>query len=181
MRTCPFSAKPIPTTFALAPIIVPFPPRQAPRASAHQSSNACSGAMPTCISIITGIITATNGMLSRNIEIIPADQSMIRRVIVKLSVSPVSVWLMKSRKPVASSPAAIMKRPMKNRSVGHSTFVSVSWKLTSFVVKSSKIIAPTIAIIPGERPSVFCSMNPRTVRSRIERVIRINFFLSFFL
>ena len=50
---------------AEAPISVPLPPRQAPSESAHHSGITCS-APPRCgaISLISGTIAATNGMLS---------------------------------------------------------------------------------------------------------------------
>ena len=59
------SAMPATVRLAVAPISVPLPPRQAPSDRHHHSGAICAGppkagAMP----LITGIITATNGMLS---------------------------------------------------------------------------------------------------------------------
>jgi hypothetical protein len=51
--------------FAEAPMRVPLPPRQAPNDKAHHNGITCS-APPSCgpISRMSGIIAATNGMLS---------------------------------------------------------------------------------------------------------------------
>ena len=50
------------TTFADAPIRVPFPPRHAPRDSAHQRGITSIPLSP--MEWISGIIVATNGILS---------------------------------------------------------------------------------------------------------------------
>ena len=57
-----FAANPATAKFALAPISVPFPPKQAPRERLHHSSS--KSVMPIFpISWIIGIIVATKGML----------------------------------------------------------------------------------------------------------------------
>ena len=65
------SATPAHTTFADAPIKVPLPPRQAPRANAH--TNGCSGKSKSSFSandITTFTIIVVNGMLSTKAEAI---------------------------------------------------------------------------------------------------------------
>src|SRR4029453_17655032 len=63
------SDSPATTRFAEAPISVPFPPRQAPSDSAHhKGSNAASPPNADPIALISGIIVATNGILSMNAD-----------------------------------------------------------------------------------------------------------------
>ena len=65
-----FFAIPIDTIFADAPIIVIFPPKQAPRANAHQSKF-CNRGLDSLIISMIGIIVIVNGILSRKPEAMP--------------------------------------------------------------------------------------------------------------
>src|SRR5215510_16382861 len=59
------SAMPATVRLALAPISVPLPPRQAPSDRDHQSGISASGPPKVgAMLLITGIMVATNGMLS---------------------------------------------------------------------------------------------------------------------
>ena len=63
------AARPATIKLALAPMRVPFPPRQAPRARLHHKGSKL--ATPICpISLIKGIIVATKGMLPTKAEAI---------------------------------------------------------------------------------------------------------------
>ena len=70
-----FFAIPMDTILAEAPIMVIFPPRHAPKASAHQSCSCknkfdIKGSALCMISMI-GIIVMVNGILSKNPDTIP--------------------------------------------------------------------------------------------------------------
>src|SRR5216683_2565009 len=69
---------------AEAPMSVPLPPRQAPSDSAHHSGMMCWGP-PRCgaICLISGIIAATNGMLSTIAESTAEPQRMATAVVSK--------------------------------------------------------------------------------------------------
>ena len=70
-----FAAIPATITFALAPTNVPFPPRHAPRARLHHiGSKLLIPIVP--ISLIIGIVVATNGILSIKAEAIALIQSI---------------------------------------------------------------------------------------------------------
>ena len=70
-----FSAKAATVRLALAPISVPLPPRQAPRASAHHTGSKVSGGMPCPADCRSGIMVATKGMLSNTEESSAETQS----------------------------------------------------------------------------------------------------------
>lgn len=62
-------------TLADAPTIVPFPPRQAPSDKDHQRGSILA-LLIEAISFISGIIVATNGILSKNEDAIADNQSI---------------------------------------------------------------------------------------------------------
>src|SRR5262249_12364591 len=77
------SAIPATVKLALAPIKVPFPPRQAPSDRAHQTGrNASSPPKLDPIPLMTGIIVATKGMLSMKADSSAEAQSTSREVAV---------------------------------------------------------------------------------------------------
>jgi len=61
--------------FAVDPIIVPFPPKPAPKANAHHRAEIGTPNNP--ISFITGIIAIVIGTLSINAESIATNHNMI--------------------------------------------------------------------------------------------------------
>src|SRR5512143_3508627 len=63
-----FSARPTVTTLALAPIMVPLPPRQAPRARDHQSTPLSAPGMVWFKKAMIGSMVAVKGMLSIKAE-----------------------------------------------------------------------------------------------------------------
>ena len=63
-----FSASPTVTTLALAPIMVPFPPRQAPSDSDHQSTPDSAPGMVWFRKAMMGSMVAVKGMLSMKAE-----------------------------------------------------------------------------------------------------------------
>ena len=72
------------TTFADAPIKVPLPPKQAPSAKLHHIGSRF--VKPICpMSLISGIIVATNGMLSINADAI----ELIHKIIIAVNVTRV--------------------------------------------------------------------------------------------
>ena len=69
MRWPERSAKPAIIRLALAPTSEPLPPRQAPKASDHHSGTRFSAPPKVgAMDLITGIMVATNGMLSTTAE-----------------------------------------------------------------------------------------------------------------
>ena len=70
-----FALTPARTTLALAPMRVPFPPRQAPRERAHHSG-ATSTPLLSIVSI-SGMRVATNGMLSKKDEMMADTHRMM--------------------------------------------------------------------------------------------------------
>lgn len=124
-----FSIIPTVTIFADAPMTVPFPPRHAPRASAHQRIDAHSTSQngpPTPIrSATTGSITMVKGILSKNAEAMAATQSITiahtRRFSPKLS----SMYSATSSSAQDCSRAPTQtKRKAKNARTAHSTSFS---------------------------------------------------------
>jgi len=120
--------RPAVTMLALAPSKVPFPPRQAPKLSAHAKvfTGRVSGSSSAKI-FTTGIIVAVYGILSRNAEVI-ADTHKIR-VMAKVSWSS-SGWLLITlasalpiavNRPMAAQTSTKTKRPAKKSRVSHST------------------------------------------------------------
>src|SRR5659263_569954 len=63
-----FSARPTVTTLAEAPIMVPFPPKQAPRDRDHQSTPDSAPGMVWFRKAMIGSMVAVKGMLSMKAE-----------------------------------------------------------------------------------------------------------------
>lgn len=128
------------TTFALAPINVPLPPRHAPNETAHH--NGVTSTCP-CMAKIIGSIVATKGMLSKNDEITadPTSNTSIRtktfwfvaftRACASISITPVCL-----------SAPTITNNPKKKSNVVH----SMSCKAFSTFVPDSKSVIPAPAI-----------------------------------
>jgi hypothetical protein len=89
-----FSANPATVRLVLAPTRVPFPPRQAPKASAHQTGVIASlPPMAGAIPWISGIMVARRGMLSTKAERTADAQSTTSAVTrTSLPVSASSSW-----------------------------------------------------------------------------------------
>src|SRR6185369_18051596 len=69
------SAMPATARFAAAPVSVALPPRQAPSERHHQSGSIALGPPKAgAMLLITGIMAATNGMLSKIAERMAEDQ-----------------------------------------------------------------------------------------------------------
>ncbi len=119
---CPFSSA-IPTaiTFALAPIIVPFPPKHAPKDNAHHRGVIFIPDISPRF-FIRGIIVATKGMLSRNADAI-ADTHKIAIVVNTKSpfVKFRTCFARTSITPDAFNPPTKINKPAKKKIVFHST------------------------------------------------------------
>ena len=118
-----FAAIPATITFAEAAISVPFPPKQDPSDSAHQTGIIAS--LPpndSSIDLSMGIIVATNGILSiaddRKAEI-----QIINIVVFSmlLSVIAVNFCPAKCKTPVSYNPCTIINSPAKKKIVVQST------------------------------------------------------------
>lgn len=132
-----FSRSPAATRFALEPMIVPFPHRHAPKASAHQRNVASTQAFVYhSISVATtGSITAVNGILSRNAENIAEIHNIAIAHMRRLSPNCLSIISATTlRSPVCSTAPTIIKRNTKNQITSHSTSrEKVSWILCSII------------------------------------------------
>ena len=151
---CARSSTPEAATFAAAATIVALPPKQAPSASAHQSSswNPSPGAFSVST---TGIIAAVNGMLSTSAEPPAAPQRItIASAVREPSVRSARASAIRSITPRSSSPPTITKRPTKKKIVDHSTRSSAC--STSSAATSSITVAPVSATTAGSRCSVVC-------------------------
>lgn len=137
------------TTFALAPISVPFPPRQAPSEIAHQSGVTSSW---PCIAEMIGSIVAQNGMLSKSAEITaePINSTSIN-VNVLPPVTSTRACASIAITPVCFKAPTITNNPPKNVSVVHST----SKRAFSTLHRDNKSMSPAadIAIMLDFRPS----------------------------
>src|SRR5438094_812176 len=160
-KSTPFrSAIPATVRLAEAPISVPLPPRQAPNDRAHHSGANCSGP-PRCgaNSRISGIIAATNGMLSTMAERTADPQRIAMAVAVgSCPVAAISCCAAMLSSPAASMPCTMTNSPRKKKIVIQSTSakVSVTRKVCfsfsrwcSKLWNSIRIAAPNSAIVPG--------------------------------
>jgi hypothetical protein len=113
---CP-SLEAIPATikFALAPIKVPFPPKQAPSDKLHQRG--FKSVIPIFpISFIMGIIVATKGILSTKAEIM----ALIHKISIVVAVSSppvkeIAFFAKAAIKPVSTSPPTMTNNPIKKK------------------------------------------------------------------
>ncbi len=137
------------TTFALAPINVPFPPRHAPKDKAHQRG--VTSICP-CIATIIGSIVAQNGMLSKKAEIIadPINKTIINTKVLP-SVMSINAYANIAITPVSFNAPTITNNPAKNTSVVHSTSCSAASTLCPD--KTSIIPAADIATMLDSIPS----------------------------
>ena len=146
------------TTFAEAPISVPLPPRHAPSDSAHHSEET---SMPSaCMDRMSGIMVATNGMLSRKDENSAEPHRM--RSIISLVLPPVmatSPLPSAVITPVSTMPPTTTNRPVKNRMVDHSC-----------LPMSSMMTALASAITHDSTPSEAWNTKPSTTRPIITRL-----------
>ena len=114
--------------FADAPVSVPLPPRQAPSESDHHKGSIAfgppkAGAMP----LISGIMVATNGMLSMTADRIAEIHRMIVAATTRLPpVSATSLPPTSVRKPLASTACTATNKPMKKKIVAHSISAKVA-------------------------------------------------------
>ena len=114
--------QPTVTTLALAPIMVPLPPKQAPRARDHQSTPDSAPGMVWFRKAMMGSMVAVKGMLSMKAEAMALTHRTMIMAVVRLpperSFTQLAIiWI----RPVSSAPAMTMNRPMKKTRVGHST------------------------------------------------------------
>src|SRR5688572_26994561 len=129
------SAMPTATTFAEAPTSVPFPPRQAPSASAHQSGSTL-GCAASAASFQAGQLREQEARHREGerdqgghggdvVDDGRGDAANHRstRAATKgsLLVSDTAPWAICCRRPISSIPPTTMKRPTKKKIVGHST------------------------------------------------------------
>ncbi len=154
-------AMPATMTLADAPIRVPLPPRQAPRARAHQVGSI--GIPEICPMVCSkGIIVATNGMLSTKAEAIADSHKTSKPVCAGLApVSPRAWTAINSITPVSTNPPTRTNRPAKKKTVGHSMFKKISSGLS--LVISIKTAAPKRATVADSRCRGWCSINPAMV------------------
>mmetsp|Transcript_36916 Transcript_36916/g.75676 ORF Transcript_36916/g.75676 Transcript_36916/m.75676 type:complete len:229 (-) Transcript_36916:117-803(-) len=149
------------TMLAEAPMRVPLPPKQAPKASAQASG---SMLMPTTLATIfcmTGTMVAVKGMLSTKAEKMALDQQM--RKMEKAWRPPGdtsdtmldSVLAMKRSSPNSPTPSTTTNRAAKKSSVSHSTACSASWQWCMSNATSSHT-APMIATHAGSRCVTGC-------------------------
>src|SRR3989338_7086106 len=131
---CPlFSHIPAATTFALAPIIVPLPPRHVPNASAQRTGLTGKLVGSSDNFKTTGIMAVAYGILSMKADTIPETQTSKVMATNNLK-SPAGTneivydvhVPMKSINPSLVNPSIRMKREPKNKRVVHSTFSTTS-------------------------------------------------------
>ena len=134
-----FSAKPNVITFADAPTGEPFPPRHAPSARDHHTgiSVGCwttdlksipEGNTACAVSVTRGIMLATKGMLSTIAELTAENHRVVIAVINISSALGFVSEIMPSESfeinPTLITPPTMIKRPIKKKSVGHSSSLS---------------------------------------------------------
>ena len=140
---------------------VPLPPRQAPSDTAHHSGVT---SMPEdSMAKRMGIMVATNGMLSRKLEMTAEPMSSTSIVTNTLPpVASMSACASISMTPVSAMAPTMTNRPAKNASVVHSTFASAS----SMLSPEMSMIMPAApsAMTLDSSPSAPCAMKPTTTR-----------------
>ena len=159
------------TTFALAPMSVPLPPRQAPSARLHHiGSRFVRPIWP--MSLMSGISVATNGMLSMNAE----AMALIQRISMAVALTlPFVIWMASAASilmtPVSTSAPTSTNRPAKKKIASHSTFDSTFAIMPSLRVNvmRSRRPAPDSAHVAVSRPSVPCSTNIEIVMAMTNR------------
>ena len=110
------------TTLALAPISVPLPPKQAPKANDHHIGSRLLS--PICpISCISGISVATKGILSIKAE----ATALIHKISIAVALTLPLVSLIASAAsilitPVSTSAPTRTNKPAKKNIASHSTF-----------------------------------------------------------
>ena len=150
------------TTLAEAPMSVPLPPRQAPSDSAHHRA---VPSRPSASSAkMIGIIVATNGMLSRKLEMtaepISTASMVTNRLPPVMSMRPCASMAIT---PVSDMAPTMMNRPAKKHSVVHSTPCSASSMLSPET--SMMMPAAVSAMTLDSRPSWPCVMKPMTTNA----------------
>ena len=150
------------TTLADAPMSVPLPPRQAPKDSAHHRA---VPSRPSASSVrMMGIMVATNGMLSRKLEMTAEPNSTASMVIMRLppvtSIRPCASMPMT---PVSDMAPTMMNRPAKKHSVVHSTPCSASSMLSPEMSRIRPAAAS--AMTQDSKPSAPWVMKPTTTRT----------------
>ncbi len=132
-------------TLAEAPMRVPLPPRQAPRARDHHTGSILVPAI-ALISWSMGIMVATKGILSMKAEAM-ADNHKIRYAVIS-SCPPVRFTAHSAKAlitPVDFNPPTKVKRPTKKNMVGHSTCSKIS--SGSSLLISINSMAPIMATV----------------------------------
>src|SRR3989304_2867726 len=134
-----FPARPNVITFADAPTGEPFPPRHAPSARDHHTgiSVGCwttdlksipEGNIVCAVSVTRGIMLATKGMLSTIAELTAENHRVVIAVINISSALGFVSEIMPSESfeinPTLITPPTMIKRPIKKKSVGHSSSLS---------------------------------------------------------
>ena len=134
-----FSAKPNVITFADAPTGEPFPPRHAPNANDHHTGirvgwwttdlkSIPEGNIVCAVSVTRGIMLATKGMLSTIAELTAENHRVVIAVINISSALGFVSEIMPSESfeinPTLITPPTMIKRPIKKKSVGHSSSLS---------------------------------------------------------
>jgi hypothetical protein len=153
---------PAAATLAAAAMSVALPPKQAPRASAHQYA---SSSPPPCSESTTGIMAAVKGMLSTTAEPSAEAQAMPSSSAVRSpSVSDAMPWATSSIAPRSSSAPTSTKRPMKKNSVGHS--IEASERSSGARLVNSITVAPAIATVAGSMCSAWWAKKVRIVATR---------------
>ena len=124
------------------------------------------------ISLISGIIVATNGMLSINADAI----ALIQRIIIAVNVTSPLVTLIASSAnifitPVSTSAPTRINNPPKKNIASHSTLLSILAIISSLcekVINSNKL-APVNAAVADSRPNIPWNANRLIVIAKTNR------------
>mmetsp|Transcript_30343 Transcript_30343/g.76324 ORF Transcript_30343/g.76324 Transcript_30343/m.76324 type:complete len:225 (+) Transcript_30343:265-939(+) len=159
------------TMLADAPIRVPLPPKQAPKARAQARGRMDTPSTSRTSCWRTGTMVAVKGMLSTKAEKMALDQTM--RMMAKICLDPrsaaptmsESVLAMKRRRPSSPTPSTTTKRAAKKRSVSHSTPRRASWQWCMSKAMRSQT-APRMATRAGSTCVTGCRKKQRMTQAR---------------
>mmetsp|Transcript_8380 Transcript_8380/g.17974 ORF Transcript_8380/g.17974 Transcript_8380/m.17974 type:complete len:206 (+) Transcript_8380:75-692(+) len=154
---CPSAAAlPAITMLALAPMRVPLPPKQAPKARAHASGSIAMPGTSAASCLRMGTMVAVKGMLSTNalkkalLQRMRPMAKYWREAMGASAIMPPSVDATKRSSPSSPSPSTITNSAAKKSSVSHSTPCRASWQWCMSKATSSQT-APRIATHAGSK------------------------------
>mmetsp|Transcript_20135 Transcript_20135/g.55820 ORF Transcript_20135/g.55820 Transcript_20135/m.55820 type:complete len:210 (-) Transcript_20135:865-1494(-) len=150
------SALPAMTMLALAPMRVPLPPKQAPKASAQASGSIEMPSTECTICSMMGTMVAVKGTLSTKALRIALPHMMrpmaryCRDATGASATSSLSVCAMRRHRPSSPRPSIMTKSAAMKSSVSHSTLWSASWQWCMSKAASSHT-APMMDTHAGSR------------------------------